>query len=287
MARKQKILISSHSLDMADLLQTLLRDAGYQTMTALMDEEGVKDTISRYNPDAVVMEVVEDHPLDFYLLDHLRTDPKTMGVPVVAVATSSVTFEKVVTSFNVKQMLVLPFNIEDLEQKVRAAIEEAPIIGLVKAPLEPPKPLFAEVATGLAARSRELMIRWVQRIAAMKPFRRLRLNLVEEIDHVPVLLEAVLLALQTGDYRRELEELPAFKDRVAEHARTRIRQGFHLDLVVKEYEIMREEIRREIGEVLKGKNPTPDEMLEIVARKDYALDTVLGIAVETYELHRQ
>lgn len=280
-ARKQRILIASHSPDMADLLRTLLREAGYDTISAPLDE-GVKDTIREYAPDAVVMEVVEDHPFDLYLLDHLRTDPKTMGLPVVAMASMPATLESVITSFNVKQTLVLPFDLEELEQKVQDAIQQTPIIGLAKTPLEPPNPLFVELASRLAARSRQLIIRWVQRLATMEPFRRLRLNLVDEIDHVPVLVEAVLLALQTRDYRQELEGLPAIKDRVAAHALTRIRQGVPLALAVKEYEIMREEIRHEIGEALANKHPTPDEMMEIIARKDYALDMILGITVEIY-----
>lgn len=282
MAQQRKVLIVDHVPDLLDLIDLLLRRAGYKTAPLLMSE-AVMETARRFAPDGILLDLVQGHADDIALLDQLRTDPATRGTPVVAMSTLSHVLEQALTSYNVRQVLLKPFDVEVLEEKTRGAIEGSPFLALLKTPTVPLKPIFGEVASALAAQSRNMMIRWVQRVSNAEPFKGRRLGLAGTINQVPILLEAVLVALQSEDFRTTLDRDPVIQERVAEHVRLRRQQGVPLSGIVMEYQFLREEIRCEIAGALHGKAATPEDTLEIVTRKDYALDTIIRLSIEAYE----
>ncbi len=282
MAKGQKILIVDHVLDLLTLFDTLLDQAGYKASGTLMDAT-VMERARGFGPDAILVDLIPWHSDDLDLLDHLRTDPTTRGTPVVAMSTVPDMLAQAVASYNVRQVLLKPFNVDDLLEKTRAALEGEALLSLLKGPLPVVKPIFAEVAMGLAAASRAMVVRWVQRTAATEPFRSHRLNLTAAIDQVPILLEAVLVALQSDNFRAILAQHPAIRDKVLEHVRLRRQQGIPLADIVREHQYLREEIRCEIAGILMGKNVTPEDTLEVVTRKDFALDTIIRLTIDVYE----
>ncbi|MBI2952920.1 MAG: response regulator [Chloroflexi bacterium] len=282
MARGRKVLIVEHVPDLLTLIDTLLRAEGYRTHGALMGE-GVMDKARKFAPDVILLDMMGGHPEDVALLDQLRTDADTRGTPVVAMGTLPGVLEKTLTSYNVRQVVLKPFDVDTLIQKTRAALEGSPLLAMLKQPRAPVKRLFSEVAAGLATISREMMVRWVQRVAASEPFRGRKLGLAAAIDQVPILLEVILVALQSEDFRRIIDQDPTIRERVAEHVQLRRQQGIPLAGIVQEYQFLREEIRCEIAGVLGGKGVSAEDTLEVVTRKDYALDTIIRLTVETYE----
>lgn len=123
----------------------------------------------------------------------------------------------------------------------------------------------------------------MQRLSTVEPYRERQLNLAQTIDHVPLLLEAVILTLQSQDFRATFDERPELKQRVADHARMRRSQGIPLDAVVSEYQFLREEIWCGMAAVVWAKGVTAEDMLEVVTRSDYAIDIILQVTVQAFE----
>ena len=201
MAKGQKVFIADHVPDLVDLFDLLLLQAGYKTATGSMDRP-MMDEVRRFNPDAILVDLAPGHGDDLALLDQLRTDIKTRGTPVVAMSTIPDLLAQAVASYNVRQVLLKPFNVEDLQTKVRAAIERSPLLAMLRGPLPAVKPIFAEVAAGLASASRTMVIRWVQRLAATEPFSNRRLDLAGTINRFCVTPPAIAHAREVGEYLR-------------------------------------------------------------------------------------
>ncbi len=182
MAKRPKVLVVKQTQDVLELLRLLLSESGYQAMSVLMGP-AVMEVVKTYGPDLILMDLVQGHADDLAFLDDLRSDPVTLGIPVVAMSTLPCPLDQAIASYNVKQMLLVPFDVADLEPKARAALDQAPLNAIVKLRAGPPKLIFAEVSLALAARSRMMMVRWVQRRCAhtanghhfqdpLQPFRR-------------------------------------------------------------------------------------------------------------------
>jgi CheY-like chemotaxis protein len=281
----RSILIIDREAEALSLLELVLTEFGYSTETLLLRDgpESAVQAVCLGAPDAVVVDLMPGHAADMAVLDGLRNEPSTCGVPVVALSTDVSLLESAVGSYTVKQMVLKPFDLDEIERKIRTAVSSSALTSILKSVTTPATPLVDEVIKGLNARSRAIVIRWAKRVSIIEPYRDLGLPLSEVINNVPLLLEAALVALQTEDYRLVFERYPAARDYVAAHARLRKRQGVSLPSVVKEYQFLRDETWCELEGLLRNRKAASADLLEIVRRIDSVLDAILGITLETYQ----
>jgi PAS domain S-box-containing protein len=90
---------------------------------------------------------------------------------------------------------------------------------------------MSALATFIAANAEQLLAQWTTRLAPLVPAS----SESELRDHVPMLLDELVTALRTG-------ALPNYSPNAKEHGRQRFRLGFDIEIVVREYGLLRDVI---------------------------------------------
>jgi CheY-like chemotaxis protein len=80
----KKVLIVEDETDVADYLEMLLRDAGYQTLAAHDGAEGI-ELARREKPDLVTLDIVMPESTGARFYKEIRSDPELATIPVVIV----------------------------------------------------------------------------------------------------------------------------------------------------------------------------------------------------------
>jgi CheY-like chemotaxis protein len=80
----KKILIVEDELDMITFLSTLLEDHGYETISAVDGEEGLKK-VKNEKPDLVSLDLLMPNKTGIGMFRALRKDTETVDIPVVIV----------------------------------------------------------------------------------------------------------------------------------------------------------------------------------------------------------
>ncbi|MBU1084538.1 MAG: response regulator [Candidatus Omnitrophica bacterium] len=79
---QKKILVVDDEPNIVKLIEVRLISAGYDVVTADNGEEGLKKTVSE-SPDLILLDVTMPGMDGFEVLHKLKTDPKTMHIPVL------------------------------------------------------------------------------------------------------------------------------------------------------------------------------------------------------------
>lgn len=80
----KKILIIDDEPDMVAFLSTLLEDNGYEIVTALDGEEGLKKVKSE-KPDLVSLDLLMPNKTGIKMFREMRKDPEIANIPVIMV----------------------------------------------------------------------------------------------------------------------------------------------------------------------------------------------------------
>lgn len=110
-----------------NLMHELLTDEGYETIIWIESEKAY-DMIRRVKPDLVILDIRMGHPeAGWALLDLIRLDPDTAGIPVIISSADSRFLREKAELLREKgcEILEKPFNLEDLLTKVRAVVGPA------------------------------------------------------------------------------------------------------------------------------------------------------------------
>jgi DNA-binding response OmpR family regulator len=285
MDAKRKVLIVEHDTDLGAIYQMVLGELGYEAI--LVDAKGQEDLVPHLvrqrNPDLILIDIWGTHGQDFAVLDLLRSDPSIAAIPVVAMSTDEYALDQGSASFNVRQVLLKPFDLDDLEKKVTAALGDVPLLSLAKPTEAASGQVFQDVAMALSARSRSLIFLWGQKTAVRQPYAARSFRLNDLIDHMPRIMEAIIIALHTSSYERIFELHPEIEVRVADHAKLRQVQGVALDDLMHEYQHFRSGIWCEMWATAKDLALTAEDVVAVGNVIDYVLDGILAITVRTYE----
>lgn len=279
-----RVLIVEQNPDLGEIIRQVLDQEGY---AALWQQPGADllGDIRNGQPDLVVLDLpprAGDSANGMHgLLDALRVDRDTAGIPVLAISTSDRLAQLAAASYNIRATLTKPFNLDDFLQSVQDALDRPPLRATVPASIEPSK-LFQEVEQVFARRSREALLSWVQRLQTEEPWRsRNDLRLVDMLDTVPVLFEAVVASLQYGDGDNYLVEHPEAFDRIYYHAVQRHEQQIPLWAVVREYTLLRHELWKLLRRTLSGRVLT-DEVFDLEHAVNYTLDRIIEATIPAY-----
>jgi CheY-like chemotaxis protein len=280
MAERARILVIEHRPEIGQLVELTLRDEGYDVETLVSPHDVVGEVRDR-RPDLLIMDLLPYEDDVFAVLDALRVDEATRAVPVIAMTTSERAADAARASYNVRESLTKPFDLEALLVAVRISLR-APRMHFSIAPPTGPAGALALAERIVAMRSREAIFRWLQRLQQEPPWsERTDLGLGEVVDHAPVLLRALDAELHYGSSEAFFEAQPDALEGVRAHARVRREQRIMLTAVVHEYSLLRSEIWRLFRQHLPQQSATAD-ILHLEEVVNSMLDRILEETIRTY-----
>ena len=238
------ILLIEHEPNLAHLFASTLEDEGFRVETVVRPDDPIHEVRVR-RPGLLLLDLLPPEEEALELLDALRVDDITRGIPVVVITTMHGLADTALASYNVHEVLTKPFDLDAFIEAARAHVGERTLAGGV----EEPRPIggdFLDYAERvLRTRTRQIMFRWMQRIRREgSPWRNIETH--DLIDHAPRVLELIDVRLYYSSDEELFAHHPDALDRAAAHARHRQRQGIGLTPVTEEYVILRDELWREL-----------------------------------------
>src|SRR5260221_2462643 len=134
---------------------------------------------------------------------------------------------------------------------------------------------FPEVAAALRARSATVMERWQKAVLNVLPAAE-ELTLAQLRDHVPILVDQIIEALEAEDAGPIDRLIEGSKP----HGETRFHQDYNVNELLIEYHLLRRIIFEELGEQL-GRELATDEIVAV----NLGIDTTLRRGVVTFIRH--
>lgn len=123
------ILIVEDNEKNRKLERDVLQFHGYQTVEAETGEEGVR--LAQASPPALVLMDIQLPGINgIQALGQLRADPRTRGIPVIAVTASAMTQDRqkiMAAGFDAYQSK--PINVKEFVAAVRQTLDQAPSAG--------------------------------------------------------------------------------------------------------------------------------------------------------------
>src|SRR5437870_2333146 len=119
---EQSVLILDYDPDIGELIRIVLADEGFAAQSLIPDELGAMvNMVRERRPDLIIVDIrpAPDHQPehDLEILDALRADDLTRQIPVLATATLGSRAEAALASYNVREMLTKPFDLDELVMK--------------------------------------------------------------------------------------------------------------------------------------------------------------------------
>ncbi|HUE75357.1 MAG TPA: response regulator [Chloroflexota bacterium] len=276
----QRVLIVEHDDDLARLLHEVLTDEGYQAEWILASPESVGE-IRRRQPDVLIVNVAPGWNNEYDLLDTLRADSVGQRIPVLVITTSELLANGALASYNVRETLVKPLDLEDFLAKVAQALGQPPLQAEI-----PPgvgvSGVQARAEDILTEYSRDLLMRWMQRLNWESYWEGRRdLGFQGVLDNAPVIVEALTAALSYGNPATFFERHPEAIDRVRQHTWARRSQDVPLSVLVREYSLLRDELWGMLGRQLPAEISTSDVLL-LERAINRTFDRVVELTIPAY-----
>jgi CheY-like chemotaxis protein len=280
--RQCRVFIVEHDPDGLEMLKSVIGQMqGCETRGSLAIDPDNLGRIKAFGPELIILDFVPGYTQNWRLLDELRADEATSPIPVLALSTSEPVVEQSVASYNVRRVLIKPFDLDVLDQAVRD-LRSAPKPLIQPASARVGAEELRQAADILAAEAREVVIRWLGKVSEIEPFRsERRLRPQQRIDVMPVVLWGTVVALRTGAPERLFEEKSTFREASTHHAELRRGQGVPLGALAREYELLRDTI----WQTLRDKAPpewTAGDVFRVGEVVHHALDEAIAVAVESY-----
>ena len=116
------VLVADDDADILNLVRFRLEQDGYETVTAVDGEQALELARER-DPDLCVLDVMMPKLTGFEVLQALRSDPNTDGIPVI-ILTATVQDKDIARGFEIgaDDYLRKPFSPQDLQARVGAAL---------------------------------------------------------------------------------------------------------------------------------------------------------------------
>ena len=275
---RRRVLIVELDTDLAELARLILASVGYEVTPTVCGPTSLTDA-KTINPDVILLDLGSHaQTCGWQLLAHLRADPDTQGIPIVVISDTETLLEDAVRSFNVRQELIKPYNIEDLENAIAAAVVGTPLLPHPAAP--PTAGPIALLAAGVISReSDEIMARWigrVQREGVLGPTTTVPVRVL--VNNIAVWLIGLVAVLRYGAC--DPAARAQLRTRLASHIGEVQRLGISLTQAIRQYEILHDETWQALARDLTSLSAA--EVFELGRTVDGALDEVLVQVAEAY-----
>lgn len=236
----ERVLVVESAEETAAVIREVLRDEGYEAPTVVRPADVVAE-VRATSPDAVALNLPPDPARAGDVLDALRVDPVTRGVPLLATSTANQVVDGAPASYTVQATLRKPFDLDDLVAKVQRTLAEPPIQALV--PDAAAEGLLTGAESVLAAGSREMLLRLAERLRS-----ELRWDgqppeaIGDALGDAPRIVDAVDASLRLPEPAALVEEHPAAAERLLAAAVERNAQGIDEADRAREVALLREEL---------------------------------------------
>jgi DNA-binding response OmpR family regulator len=239
-ATRQRVLAVELYPDLADLVKEILTNEGYD-VTSVLCSPTSSETAKTLNPDVILLDLgLKTHTCGWDLLATLRSDWDTQGIPLLVTSDTEQLLEDAKRSFNVRQELRKPYNIDDLVQGIHAAISGTP---LLPHPAAPPTTsnLSVLAAASIAQEGDAIMVFWLRRVQHEKvlgPTQSTQIRLL--MNDVSTWLIGLVSVLRYGP--DNVTGRSEIRNKIQRHVEDARRRGVELAQVIKQFEILRDEV---------------------------------------------
>ncbi|MGH2459632.1 MAG: response regulator [Chloroflexota bacterium] len=281
MSNQTTVLIVELEESLAELDRLVLYDAGYHAIPTVCGSDSMQQ-VQQINPDVIVLDLgVHAKTCGWHLLEELRASQDTQGIPLLVISDTEELLENAKQSFNVRQEMIKPFDIEDLVQGVRAAVAGTPLL-----PHPAPQPtqgkLYTNAAQVISAEGGTIMSEWLKRVQHERvlgsppnvPARVL-------MGNISVWTMGLVSVLRYGESYLGTSEID---QKLAAHIREAERYGVTLGQVIKQFEILRDLIWETLENSSLAELTTPD-VFQLGKTVSRALDEVLRQVATQYMEH--
>ncbi len=274
-----RLLIIDQDPAVAELERLILATAGYRATAILCGPDSLRAVKSR-QPNVILLGL-GPHPAlcGWQLLAELRSDKDTQGIPLLVVSNTESLLEDASRNFNVRQGLIKPFDITDLETGIRAAITRTP---LLPHPARPNRPATssADVADLIARESENIMARWVQRVLTEGAAGSHLVSVRDLMDNIATWLMGVISVLRYGP--DEVNGQTAIREKLHQHIVHARARGVTLSQLIRQFEILRDEVWSAV-ERQGVESASPRAVFALTETLNRALATVTTQAVAVFE----
>lgn len=244
MVQAARVLLVEHEESLGQLFQAALKDEGIEAELLLTPDDLVSEVRAR-QPALLVLDLLPPAEDALAVLDTLRTDDEARAVPVVVLTTVDRVFHEGQSSYNVREVLRKPFELDRFIAVVREEASIPTMLGKVEVERPSYDDFRGYAEHVLAHRSRQIIFRWMQRIRMLSPWRERQLETEELIDYAPRILKLIDVRLHYTSHQAFFERHPEALTRAADHARMRMSQDIGVVPATSEYVMLREEVWRE------------------------------------------
>ena len=119
----KKILIIDDNADVCSTVSEFLGKKGFTAITATSGKEGIR-TAHKLKPDLILLDIMMPKMDGFAVLKKLKDSQKTMTTPVIMLTARGDEESKLkASSLYSEYYLVKPFQMEELESKIKTVLE--------------------------------------------------------------------------------------------------------------------------------------------------------------------
>jgi two-component system, OmpR family, response regulator len=277
------VLIVDDRHDVLELNRILLEADGYGA-TGCSYAEATPERLRRQAPRVLLLDLVPGDEAPWTLLQQLRQDESTREIGVVVTSDVPVLVDRALADpeLGIAAGMAMPFDIEALYAAIATAARHGRRVGRAS----PPILLLQRAADAVRQGRGRIVLRWVQRISALEPFRRRPdLSLAEMQGRGEELIDGMAdaLALQAATRVVPTTAAGVCLETAREHARLRRAQGLQATDVAREMVALRREVWREVRSTTTQDPPPLEEVWDLLGRLHLALDESLFAMLETLE----
>lgn len=278
MSNPTTVLIVELEKQLAELEQTILQDEGYHAIPTVCGPDSLEQ-VQRVNPDVILLDLVTHaHTCGWQLLTELRTNKDTQGIPLLVISDTEQLLEDAKKSFNVRQEIFKPYDLDDLVKGVKAAVADVP---LLPHPASPPSQgnLSVEAARVISRDAGNIISEWLKRVQRENILRS-SANVPARIlmNNISVWVIGLVSVLRYGsDYLGTAE----IRQKLADHIQLAARHGVNLTEIIKQFEILRDLVWDTLEQSSLA-NLTTHDVFQLARTINTALDEVMVQVSQQY-----
>lgn len=273
------IMIIELDQALAELEDVILTGEGFEVTATVCSSSSLQQVLAS-NPDVIVLDLgPHTKACGWQLLEDLRTNPNTQGIPLLVVSDTEQLLEQAKLNFDVRRELRKPYDISDFISGVRSAVS-----GTAYLPHPAPPPttgsIFIAAAQTISRRGGAIMAAWLRQVQQEKalgapsnvPARVL-------MDNISVWIMELVSILRYGS-----GQTPGRSDihaKLTDHIRDAQKYGANLVQTIRQFEILRNEVWQTLHQSDLG-NLTTDDVFRLAHIVNTALDEVIVQVAELY-----
>lgn len=277
------VLLIERESDLAELNEVILTGDGFRVQRVSPDAHPVR-VVEQTCPGVVVLGISPAELKDWKIVDQLNANPRTNKIPVVVIAARQRTSAIAAAAPNVRNTVVMPYDIWQLEKAVQAALKLPPPAATLPGATKS-VPNAQIVATGALARdAREIVLKTVDQLRQVGAYRgRFKELTPELVDHLGTILGAIIVGVRRGLPPQTVFAAPPIHKAIDEHVELRISQKLGAKAAVHEDQQLRDQIDHFVRGLVGKRGFTATDALNLSQIVNTYVDTLTREILEKFD----